>query len=959
MAENLMKKKGNRERLILIDGFGIVFRAYHAVPPNLKTARGEFTNATFGFTSMLLEVMRRDIPDYIVMTFDKGRTFRHDEDESYKANRPDTPDDLLQQIPRIREVVEAMGINIQELEGYEADDLIGTLATQAREKGLETLIITGDNDLLQLVNEDTTAVLPGAGPKARFNDPRYFDIEKVKEKYGFGPEFVPDYKAIVGDKSDNIPNIPGLGEKTATGLISQFGHLEEILERSGEVKTPKVQQALKDYKEQAIKSKRLATIVTNVPGITLDLEMARAHQINRQRLLEIFRELEFNSLMSKVPNPQGNGTLEAEKSAEVKNKQIRAGVQQLSLFGSGEVTPTTETPENYQLINTPEQLKVAIARVQETGRFAFDTETTAKNPMLADLVGVSFSPAPGEAYYIPVGHREAKNQASWAEISPILATLFNDPKLESIAHNATYDLLVLMRHGINMAVLNFSFDTMIAAQVLGLNAIGLKELAINRLAIEMTNIEKLIGSGKGQLTMDLVSVEDVMPYACADADMCLRLSDDLTPELQNNNLWKLFKEVEMPLVCVIASMEITGVCLDTAKMMQTSTLLYQKMRELEDEIFGYVGHNFNINSTDQLGKVLFEELGLQAGKKTATKKFSTDKKTLDSLREAHPIVNAVLEWRQMGKLKSTYVDALPLLVNKETGRVHTSYNQIGASSGRISSNDPNLQNIPIRSEIGREVRRSFIADNASSHRLFKDEDSVLVSADYSQIELRLLAHLTGDKTLVEAFMADKDIHRTTAAIVFGVPEDKVTPDMRRVAKTVNFGIIYGLSPFGLSQQIELSVSDAKRFIDTYNETYPAIKAYLDQTPDKARETGYVQTLFGRRRYMPELSASNHIVRQEAERAAINMPVQGTAADIVKIAMRRVYDEINRQKLRSKMLLQVHDELVFEAPKSEVPLLAKLVKEKMEGVAKDIALIVPLKADFKVGLNWGDLENFQE
>ena len=964
---NGLSSQARKQRLILIDGFGLIFRAFHAVPPGLATSKGEITNAVFGFTSMVLEVLRRDTPDYIVMAFDVGRTFRHDDFADYKANRAETPSELINQIPRIREITEALGIAIHEAEGFEADDVIGTLARQGEEKGLEVLIITGDNDLLQLVTEHTTAALPGAGPKARFSDVRYFDVAKVVERYSFMPKYLPDYKAFVGDKSDNIPGVPGLGEVTAKKLIAEYGHLENILAHLNELKPPKVQTALEGNREQAVKSKWLATIITDVP-VTLDLETSRAGQVDREKVVTLFRELEFRSLLNKLPENSTPAAKDEFASAKKGNSQM--SFLDLATAEKPETTPATPaTPSdvNYTIVRDKATLEAMVKRVHETGEFAFDTETTSEDPMRAVLVGVSISPATGEGYYIPVGHvrlvsgavyEPQPDQLAWEEVKAILTPLMTDNKLKIAAHHAKYDLAVLHRHGIDLDKVPLTFDTMIAAQVLGNNSSRLKDLAFGYLGLEMTHIEALIGTGRSQITMDKVDLNEAGKYAAADADSTLQLVTIFSPQLIRNDQEQLFHQIEMPLIPVLTEMELCGVALNTARLGEISTSLYQKMSQLEQEIYGQVGHQFNINSPDQLGKVLFEELGLQAGKKTATKKYSTDKKTLDYLRGSHPIVAAVLEYRTLGKLKSTYVDSLPLLVNPETGRLHTSFQQIGASSGRLSSSNPNLQNIPIRTEIGRGVRRAFIADNSSDKRLFGDDKCVLFAADYSQIELRLLAHLTGDERLTTAFLADKDIHRATASDVFGMPENEVTSDMRRVAKTVNFGIIYGLSAFGLTQQISITFQEAKTFIDNYNLKYPAVRAYLEQTPDEARQRGYVQTLFGRRRYMPDLNANNSVVRAEAERQAINMPVQGTAADIVKIAMRRVYDEMRVKKLRTHLLLQVHDELVFEAPESEVPILAELVKRNMESVAADVKLAVPLKADLKVGPNWGDMEGFE-
>ncbi len=971
-------------KLVLIDGYGIIFRAYHAIKSGLATSKGELTNATFGFTSMLLEVLRRDTPDYIVMAFDAGRTFRHDEFSAYKANRSEMPADLRGQLGRIREMVEAMGIIIYEQEGFEADDVIGTLAVQANQRGLEALIVTGDNDLLQLVNEHTRAVLPGAGPKARFQDARYFDTAGVIERYGFGPEFVPDYKAIVGDKSDNIPNVPGVGDKTATTLINQYGHIENILDHLDEIKPPKAQESIRAFRAQVIQSKRIATIVTDVP-LKLDIESAKAGQVNRARVIEIFRELEFNSLVGKLNNvalisgpSASEGSPPPTPGLDTKTSKPKARKNgQLSMFGETEaeaaplpkVTSEPFKPEvarslpegvEYQAVRTPDALRKLAARLMKAERFAFDTETDGLDANRAELVGLSLSPAPNEAYYIPLRHTGATgaelmpDQLSWDEVREVLGPAFFDPKIKKVAHNAKFDLMILHRAGWDLRKVTVEFDVMLAAQLIGLLKAGLKDLAFNRLGHEMTHIEELIGTGKRQTTFDLVPIEIAAPYACADADMTLRLVDDLRPQLARDGLLHLFEEVEMPLVPVLATMELCGVAVDVPSLQTISTALYEKMQILEKDIYAAATYPFNINSTEQLGQVLFGKLGLKGGRKTAKGKYSTDKETLEALRGADPVVEQIVEYRQLGKLKSTYVDTLPLLINPGTGRIHTSFNQMGASSGRLSSSDPNLQNIPIRTDAGSEVRRAFVADNASPHHLFK-EQSVLFAADYSQIELRLLAHFTDDERLVDAFQNNRDIHAATAADVFGVTPESVTPEMRRMAKTVNFGIIYGLSAHGLAARTSFSYKEASDFIKSYNERYPRIKAFLDQTPDKARKIGYVETLFGRRRYMPDLSSPNANIRQAAERAAINMPVQGTAADIVKKAMITIDAGMRQAGLQAKLLLQVHDELVFEVPQSEVEELARLVKGRMESAA---SLSVPLKADLKVGQNWRDMNSYK-
>ena len=1006
------------QKLVLIDGHGLIFRAFHAVQTNMRTSAGELTNAVFGFTTMLMEVLRREAPTHIIMTFDTGRTFRHDLSADYKANRSEMPDDLRPQVDRIKQVVTALGISTYEAEGYEADDVIGTLAVQGAAKDLDVLIVTGDNDLLQLVAPHVRAVTPSSGPGG-FSQTKYYDsAADVETKYGFQPERIPDYKALYGDKSDNILGVPGVGEKTATDLIQRYGTVEDIYAHLDEITKPKaLADKLREFRDQCFQGKQLATIVTSVPDIHLDLDAALLHHIERERVRELFRDLEFRSMASKLdtlfqtllPQEQAKNvpsdTMEHREALPVKAKAAPAG--QMSLFDSPTPAPPAPVVEeqaiaapsgDYRSVTTADELARVVARVRETQKMAFDTETTSTNPIEAEIVGISIAPAPGESYYIPLRHVGA-SQLGVEEVAEALRPIFTDLAFDVSAHHAQYDLTMLNKIGLDMFDVNLCLDSMIAAYLLNKHRIGLKDLASFELRQEMTHIEELIGTGKSQVTFDKVPVDKAIAYAAADADMTLQLAAKLLDEMrerdrkqaddgdpsadlraessrrlrapfQDGNAPKapamlkqagdygpmewLAREMEQPLVPVLATMERAGIALDVGRLKTISIELAGKMKELEGQIYGEAGHEFNINSTDQLGKVLYDELGLTVGKKTSTKKPSTDKKVLDQLREEHPIVDQVLEWRQLAKLKSTYVDSLPQLVNPQTGRIHTSFKQTQTATGRISSIDPNLQNIPIRTDVGRTVRRAFVAGGTDKARLF-DEESVLFGADYSQIELRLLADLSGDPLMNAAFQEGRDVHAATAADIFGVELADVTGDMRRVAKTANFGIIYGLSAHGLAENIGMARKDASDFIKRYYERYPRIREYLEGTLGEARKRGYVETRFGRRRYLPDLNASNHIARQEAERQAINAPVQGSAADIIKLAMIRIASEMRARGMHSRLLLQVHDELVFEVPRSEITDLAALVKSAMEGV---ITLKVPLKADLKVGTNWGDTEEYK-
>jgi DNA polymerase-1 len=906
------------KKIILIDGNALVHRAYHAIPP-LSTTKGEPTNAVFGFTSMLINALNEIKPDYIAVAFDVGRTFRHDEFAEYKAQRPSMPSDLARQFERVRQVVAAFNIPSFGVEGYEADDVLGTLARQAEAKEIETVIVTGDLDALQLVDEHTR-VLTSRG---HFSDTVTYDEAAVRERYGLSPQQLIEFKALKGDPSDNIPGIPGIGDKTASKLVTEFGTVEAVFDHLDQVEA-KTRAKLADKREQALQSKRLATIVTDVP-ITLELDACRA-SFDRDKVVALFRELEFRSLLDRLP--------EARPKA----------AKQMSLFDTG-VAPTVTKPlGDYCTIDTAEKLAALARELAQAQAIAIDTETSDKDAMTADLVGIALTAKEGQGFYIPVGHDEGA-QLALEEVAAQFRPMLENPVIPKYAHNANYDLMVLARHGID--VQGLTFDTMIAAYLLDPSgrAHGLKNLAFAKLGVEMTPIEDLIGKGKAQRSMAQIPIAVATNYAGADVDTTHRLVGLLEPELRQRNLWSLFAEVEMPLVPVLVEMETTGVALDVPFLQQMSRELYQRLIELERGIYDTVGHQFNINSTQQLGQVLFEELKLPPVKRTKTG-YSTDVEVLEELKGTHPAIDLILEYRTLSKLKSTYVDALPLLVNRRTGRVHTSYNQTGTVTGRVSSSEPNLQNIPIRTDTGRKIRRAFIA--APGH--------LLVSADYSQVELRILAHISKDRGLLDAFARGEDIHASTAATIFGVPIEKVTPEMRRVAKMIDFGLSYGMSGYGLASRTGLSQAEADKFIASYFASYPGVKAYMERTKKHAYEQGYVATLLDRRRYFPELqnkSPSQAALRRAAEREAINMPIQGSAADILKLAMIRLHRALHERGLKSRMTLQVHDELVLESPEDEVKIIAPLAREVMESA---FVLDAPLKADVKVGKNWDEMDS---
>jgi len=790
---------------------------------------------------------------------------------------------------------------------------LGALSRQASEQGVDTIIVTGDADAMQLVSPRVKVLYPK--PRGTFSDTTLYDEAAVVEKYGIKPEQVADFKALKGDPSDNIPGVRGIGEKTAVKLIQQFGSVDQIYAHIDEVTPAKVKDILRENEDAAYQSKTLATIVTQLP-VALDLDQCRLSNYDRGSVTQFFRELEFYSLLPKLPEVEG----EEAPTIKVEAQPARGA---------------------YRVVNTTPALDDLLTRLSAVESFAFDTEATSLDAISAQLVGISISPAPGEAYYIPVGH------VGWGQIEQLpleqvldrLKAPLADSRPAKVAQNGKYDMTVLAEHG--AMVNNLTFDTMVAAYLLGEKSIGLKALAFSKLGVEMTPIANLIGSGGKQISMSLVDVNQAADYSCADADMTGQLAELLKPGLERQGLWRLFSEVEMPLVPVLMRMERAGIALDTELLRQMSHDLGERLLKAEAEIYNSVGHHFNINSPQQLSQVLFEELKLPSSRKTKSG-YSTGASVLDELRGIHPIIEHILDYRQLSKLKSTYIDALPSLINFKTGRVHTSFNQTRTATGRLSSSEPNLQNIPVRGEQGKQVRQAFIAPPGSA----------LLAGDYSQIDLRALAHLSQDSGLLSAFQNDEDIHATTAARLFDIDASQVTPDMRRLAKTVNFGVIYGMSDYGLEQATELSREEASRFIDSYFVQYSGIKQYIEDTKKQVRKGGYVQTVLGRRRYIPEINASNRQIREAAERMAINMPVQGTSADIIKVAMINLIREMDERRLKSKMLLQVHDELIFEVPDEEMEEMHRLVPEVMSSAME---LSVPLKVDIKTGKNWGEME----
>jgi len=910
----------DHERIVLVDGHALLYRAFHALPADMATSSGELVNATFGFTAMLLDALKTFSPAYVAVAFDKGGSFRDQLLETYKAHRPPMPDELRQQQGRVQEVVEALGFPVFTIPGYEADDVIGTLGRVAVRQGVEAYILTGDTDTLQLVSDDgVRVVLPGT--QNRFSDFRIYDTAKTVERYGFAPALVADYKALVGDKSDNIPGVKGVGEKTATALLQKFGPLEQWREHLDEITPPRIRDLIREHYDDALRSKKLTLIVTDIE-LNLDLEACRIHDYDREQVVELFRTLEFRSLVPKLPEHS------AAQATTDKGDHTHAA----------------------HIITDAADLPALAARLREAGTFAFDTETTSTDPITGALVGISLAVDGKEAWYLPVGHYLAEQQLSVPDVLAHLGPVFADPAVAKVAHNAKFDLLAFERAGLPLNGL--VFDSMLAAYLLGENSVGLKELAFTRLGIEMTPITALIGTGRNQITMAQVPVAPAAEYAARDAYATYALVPILRDDLEKRDNLTLLNDIEMPLVPILAAMERTGITVDPDYLGVLSERLDTEMRTLQADIFGLAKHEFNINAPAQLSTVLFDELMLpHNGKKTATG-FSTASTILEGLADEHPIVRGVLDYRQLSKLRGTYVDALPLLINPETHRVHTSFNQAVASTGRLSSSDPNLQNIPIRTEIGREVRRAFVAGNTPETSLFGGEPAVLLACDYSQIELRIFAHISRDEALLEAFSMGRDIHAATAAEMFDLPYDAVDSQARRLAKTINYGIIYGISAHGLAPRAGISFRQAQEAIDRYFERLPGVKRLLDTMLADAQEHGYVSTLLGRRRYFPDINSRIYNVREAAKRAAQNAPIQGTAADIVKLSMLKVRAALTREGLRAIMLLQVHDELVLEVPTSELERTCTVVTETMEGV---FPLVVPLEVEAEAGLNWGDLK----
>lgn len=886
----------DKPTLYLIDGNSYIYRAYYAIR-GLTNSKGFPTGAVYGFTNMLLKVVREKRPDYIAIAFDSpAPTERHRLFEVYKAQRPKAPNELIGQIPYIKRIVNAFNIPVLEIEGYEADDILATLAKRGEGEGLDVTVVTGDKDIFQII-----------GPNIRTYDTmkdKVYEEKDVIERFGVGPDKVVEVMGLMGDAIDNIPGVAGIGEKTATELIKEFGSIENLLKNLEEVKKPKLRETLKNHADIARLSHNLATINTDLP-IKVDFKDLSIKSPNNESLLHIVKELEFTSLLKLL-------------------------------------TPHAALEKNeYKTITSEEDFLNLIDEIKKTTELSVDIETTGKDPMIAGLVGISISIEPERAYYIPVGHtypgvpHQIQKEYLLKNLKPIL----EDETYRKIGQNIKYEIVVLRNHGINLK--GISFDTMIASYLLNPTkpVHNLENIALEYLDYKILTYKEVAGKGKKQIGFEEVHIDTASKYSCEDSDITLRLKKILSPLIQEKGLKILFYDVEIPLVEVLAKIEMNGFKIDKELFHKMSKEIEGQLNSIIERIYFLAGEKFNINSPKQLAEVLFEKLGLKPTKRTKTG-YSTNVEVLQELSLQHELPKEILEYRNLFKIKSTYLDTLPNLVNPKTGRIHTSLNQTVTATGRLSSSEPNLQNIPIRGDLGKRIREAFIAEKGN----------LLLSADYSQIELRILAHLAQDDILIDAFKRGEDIHTRTATEIFNLPPESITPNMRRQAKTVNFGIIYGISPYGLSIELGITPTQAKDLIDTYFEKHKSVKEFIEKNLEEAKTKGYVTTILCRQRPIPELMSQNSTVRQQGERLAINTPIQGSAADLIKLAMVNISKRLNKINSKAKMILQIHDELIFEFPEEEVEEVKKVVREEMEGV---IEFSVPIKVDIGVGRNWGE------
>ena len=917
------------KRFVIIDAMALLYKAYFAfINRPLVTTKGEPTSAVYGFLTQLLKILEDHKPDYIAVAFDsKEKTFRHDKYENYKSSREAMPEDMIPQLARVKQIIETLNMPIYILPKYEADDIIGTAVKKAEKKGLESFVITPDKDYNQLVTENVKIIRPGKTT----DEIIIYDVKKVKDEFGFEPSQMIDYLALIGDKSDDIPGVAGIGPKTAIPLIQKYGSVENIYKHIEEIEKAGTKNKLIDGKDNAILSKDLATIHCAVP-LKFDFEEAKFSKPDFDKLRGIFIELEFKTLYSRLLNIYGNG------KDEIKDEEIE----------SEEIETYDKKKANYKLVLNVKDAKALAEKLKKTELFVFDTETNSLDYFTLIMAGASFATKAGEGYFIALNPPKNNNELFSNQVTgrldledfvKIFKPVFENKKIKKVCQNGKFDIAVLRSQGINVE--NFYFDTMLASYLIDPDQKhGMDELSQKYLKYKPIPLTELIGTKKDPSKIFDVDVNLLSSYAAEDADVTYRLYEILDKELNKNKLTKVAFDVEFPLAPVLEDMEREGVNLDEKALNMFSKDLQILLDNYTQNIYKAADEEFNINSPQQLQKILFDKLGLKTGKKTKTG-FSTDVRSLEALRGEHEIIELVIDYRQASKLKSTYADSLPNLINPQTGRVHTSFNQTAASTGRLSSNDPNLQNIPIRTEMGREIRKAFVPRN---------KDYVLISADYSQIELRILASICGDEGLTKAFRKGEDIHRSTAALVFMVKPEEVTPDMRRKAKEVNFGILYGIGPFGLKTRLGVTQTHAKEIIETYFNTFKRVKNYMDDSVLKAREKGFAETLLGRRRFLRNINSSNRVVRQFEERVAINMPIQGTAADMIKLAMIKIQNELKKRKTKTKMVLQVHDELLFDAHKDEVDELKPLIKELMENA---LPMKVPILVETGVGENWLD------
>ena len=906
--------------LLLMDGHAMVFRAWFALrqaQPLTIRATGEDVRGVYSFTTTFFKTLADHRPTHVAIAFDTPeRTFRDELYADYKATRPPIPLELTQNVERVKQVMNAFRVPVLESPGYEADDVLGTIAAWSTKHGVDTLIATGDTDTLQLVSPHVRVLLTTG-----FGDTRIYDEEAVRERYGgLEPDQQRDVKALTGDTSDNIPGVPGIGQKTAVKLISEFGSAESLVERVDEVTPPRIQGLVREHAEQLLKSKHLVTIETTAPT-EFDFDAAAFGGFSRDEVLDVFRELEFSSLVARIPSLPGEQQPAA--ASEV-------AVEPQSMFGAD---------VRVNVVETPAALNALAERLRAADTLVVEAHPAVPRAMESGLVGLAFAVDESEGFYVPVGHTEGV-QLSAEEALPIILPVLTSKPVSG--HNLNFTLTLLSNYGLPPTAVSVAFDTVIAAHLTGEKALSLKPLAFNRLNVELQALTDLTGTGRKQITFDAVPVKDAGGYAATAAAVTLQLQHALAEDMERDGLTTYHDKHAMPLVPVLARMQTHGIAIDESVLAELNEEIAGEIEIEEREAYEAVGHEFNINSPSQLGDLLFKELKLPSGRRTQTG-YSTDASILENLRDHHPVIGHVLRYRELTKLKSTYVDTLPQQVNPRTGRIHTTYNQAGSATGRLASADPNLQNIPIRTPLGLRVREAFIAEQRP--------EWMLLSADYSQIDLRVLAHLSQDPALMAAFERGEDIHSSTASLIYGVPLGEVNRDMRRLAKVMNFGVAYGLSAFGISQQTELTREEGAAFIESYFGTYPTVKAFLDGTVERAKADGYAETLLGRRRYIPELRSPHYPVRQAGERIALNMPVQGTSADVINEAMVTIQRRLEEDGFRSRMLLQVHDELLFELPVEEEGELVAMLQDVMPNA---LEMSVPVQIDVKTGPTWASM-----